>query len=205
MTCPSIDRRAGKIGVVLRAISVWLLVLGLGGSNALATQVYYSPNDDGVPAGGSPTLDVGGVRSVFLYIDGGATASQPGAACHVGQGDEVCGFSLTLTGQTGLTLAGFNPDGGADLLHDSNALELRVNGLDTASPTPGPKRIGELLVNAVAGGALELSAGEVVGAALASENLATSTVVTVPEPGGLVQLLSGVALLLGIGRRRARS
>jgi hypothetical protein len=174
------------------------------GTPATATQVYHSPNDDGQPSAGPPEVQPGGVRSVYLYIDGGASASPVDTACDNGPGDEVCGYTLTLTGLTGLTLAGFTPDGGANVLHDINALEFRVNGLDTALPTPGPKRIGELLVNAVAGGSLELTSGEVIGADLSSEILPAGEVVTVPEPGFWLQLASGAALLACLGRRRAR-
>ena len=76
-----------------------------------------------------------------------------------GTGDEVCAYTLTLTGLSGLTIVGFAPDGGANLLHDTTALEFRVNGLDSSAPTPGPQRIGELTVNAVGGGSLELTSG----------------------------------------------
>jgi hypothetical protein len=140
---------------------------------------------------------------VYLYIDGGASASQGGSACDTGSGNEVCGYTLTLTGLAGLTLAGFTPDGSANLLHDIIGLEFHVNGLDTEAPTPGPKRIGELQVNAVEGGSLELTSGEVIGADLASEILASDEVVAVPEPGVLLQLASGAALLGCLGCRRA--
>jgi hypothetical protein len=144
------------------------------------------------------------VRSVFLYIDGGASASPAETACDTGTGSEVCGYTLTLTGLTGLTLAGFAPDPGANLLYDLTALEFRVNGLDTQAPTPGPKRIGELSVNAVTGGSLELTSGEVVGADLSIETLASGEVVAVPEPGALLQIVSGATLIGCLGRRRAR-
>jgi hypothetical protein len=172
---------------------------------ATATQVFHSPNDNGLPAGGTPTIAAGGVQSVFLYIDGGASSSAVDTACDTGTGSEVCGYTLTLTGLTGLTLVGFTPDGGANLLHDVSALEFRVNGLDTVAPTPGPKRIGELSVNAVAGGSLELTVGEVIAADLSSENLASGEVVAVPEPGMLLQLASGVWLLRCLASRRAGS
>lgn len=201
MIHPGDTARCGRSRARLAGAALALLLVG---SDALATQVYHSPNDDGVPAGGSPTVGEGGVQSVFLYIDGGAAPSLPDTACDQGLGDEVCGYTVTLTGLAGLTLASFNPDPGADVLYDSTALELRLNGLDTASPGVGPQRIGELLVNAVPGGLLKLTTGEVVGADLASEILAESTVVTVPEPTGALQLLGGIALLLGIGGRRAR-
>jgi hypothetical protein len=82
---------------------------------------------------------------------------------------------------------------------------LIINGLDTAAPTPGPKRIGELSLNAVSGGSLELTSGEVIGADLSSETLASAEVVAVPEPGALLQLVCGAALLGCLGQRRARS
>lgn len=169
-----------------------------------ATQVYHSPNDDGLPAAGSPQASQGGVEPVYLYIDGGALASPVGTVCDTGSGNEVCGFTLTLSGMAGLTLVGFAPDAGANLLYDMSALEFRVNGLDTASPTPGPKRIGELTVNAVAGGSLELVSGEVVGASLLAEQLASGEIVEFPEPGGLLQLGAGIALVAGLAGRRAK-
>lgn len=183
----------------------WMVVALCAAAPASATQVFHSPNDDGQPAGGTPTIASGGVQSVFLYVDGGASASAVDTACDTGTGSEVCGYTLTLTGLTGLTLVGFTPDGGADLLHDLTALEFRVNGLDSVAPTPGPKRIGELMVNAVAGGSLELTLGEVIGADLSSETLASGEVVAVPEPGVLVQLAAGVLLLRCLASSRARS
>jgi hypothetical protein len=170
---------------------------------ASAAQVFHSPADDGVPPSGQPSVDEGGVRSVFLYIDGGAIASSAGSTCDAGQGDEVCGYSLTLTGLGGLTIDAFNADGGANLLVNESAGSIVINGLDPVAPTPGPKRIGELRVNAATGGSVELTAGEVIGADLGSEILTPGTVVTVPEPGGALALVSGLALLRALARRRA--
>ena len=187
------------------AIAGWLAAALCWATAANATQVFHSPNDDGIPAGGTATVAEGGVQSVFLYVDGGAAASAANTACDTGTGSEVCGYTLTLTGLSGLTLVGFTPDGGANLLHDLNAVQFRVNGLDPVAPTPGPKRIGELTVNAVAGGSLGLTVGEVIGADLSSEILAAGEVVAVPEPGILLQLASGVLLLRCLASRRARS
>ena len=186
-------------------LSVAVVAALLCATPSIATQVYHSPNDDGQPAAGPPSVPEGGVQPVYLYIDGGASASAGGTACDTGTGNEVCGYTLTLTGLAGLTLAGFTPDVGADLLHDLSSLELRINVLDTAAPTPGSKRIGELSVNALAGGSLELSSGEVIGADLSSEILPVGEVVAVPEPGVLLQLACGSALLACLGHHRARS
>ncbi len=179
-----------------------LLAAGLVCSPALASQVFHSPNDDGLP--GATQIPPGGVQSVFLYIDGGALASSPGDACNNGAGDEVCGFDLELTGLFGLTFSAFNADPGADLLVNFAAGSVRINGLDPVTPSTGPWRIGELLVNAAVGGEVELTSGEVIGADLASELLSPQTLVSVPEPGRLLMLASGFGLLLGLAPARAK-
>jgi hypothetical protein len=186
----------------LRRLLFWLVCLGwLAGPALAVTSVYHSPNDDGLP--GSTEVPAGGVQSVYLYIDGGAVASGVGSACNDGQGDEVCGYDLELTALSGLTFSSFDADVGADLLVNFSASSMMVNGLDTQSPTPGPHRIGELLVNAAAGGEVELTSGEVVGADLGSEILSTTTLVTVPEPDQLLLLGSAIGLLVVLARRRA--
>jgi hypothetical protein len=178
---------------------VWMA--GLGTAEPL---VFYSPNDNGIPSGGSPTVPEGGIQSVFLYIDGGAVTSAPGSACDTGSGNEVCGFDLQLSALTGLALSGFNADPGANLVTNLSAGEIRINGLDTIAPTSGAKRIGELLVDAVLGGTLELTSGEAIGADLGSETLTAQTLVTVsvPEPTVTGLLLSGAAMLALLERRR---
>lgn len=187
----------------LRRLLFSLVCLGwLAGPALAVTSVYHSPNDDGLP--GSTQIPAGGAQPVYLYIDGGPVSSAVGSACNDGQGDEVCGYDLELTALNGLTLSLFNADVGANLLVNFSASSMKVNGLDTQSPTPGPHRIGELLVNAVVGGEVELTSGEVVGADLGSEILPTTTLVTVPEPGQLLLLGSAIGLLVVLGRRRAR-
>ena len=177
-----------------------LALLGLPPQLATAATVYHSPSDDGAP--GSAQIGTG-TQSVYLYIDGGPGASVPGSACDDGSGDEVCGYDLELDAAGGLTLSGFVPDPGADLLVNLAGGSLRVNGLDTQAPTPGPQRIGELVVSGAAGATLELASGEVVGANLSSEALAASTLVSVPEAALLPGLGAGILLLAGLARRRS--
>jgi hypothetical protein len=100
------------------------------------TSVYFSPNDDGF-SGSNPIPD-SGLQSVYLYIDGGPTPSAGGSACYEGEGDELCGYDVELTGLNGLTFSAFNADPGANLLVNLGASSLRINGLDTIAPTPGP-------------------------------------------------------------------
>ena len=101
-------------------------------SPAAATQVFHSGADDGVA---SAQIGAADGKQLFLYIDGGAVASAPGAACMDGLGDEVCGFDLELLAQGGLSLTSFTPDPGADIMIDLNGAILRVNGLDSLAPT----------------------------------------------------------------------
>ena len=202
--CVRLRPRFGALAAAGGLVAALSWAMPATATHATGTQVFHSPNDNGQPAGGFPEVPSGGVRSLYLYIDGGASASPVGTPCDTGTGNEVCGYTLTLTALTGLTLAAFTPDPGANLLYDITGLELRVNGLDTLAPTPGPKRIGELLVNGAEGGSLQLSSGEVIAADLSSEILAGAEVVYLPEPGALLLLASGVALLGCLGYRRAR-
>jgi len=179
------------------------LVLALLASPVLGDQVFHSPGDDGVPGAGA--IPEGGVQPVHLYVDGGSSPSAPGRACNDGTGDEVCGFDLELSGQSGLTFSSFAADPGADLLVNFSSGSLRINGIDAVAPSTGPQRIGTLHVNAVSGGEVALSSGETIGADLSSEVLVAQTLVAVPEPGQLAMLVCGGALLAGLARRgRAR-
>ena len=196
----SLIRRSHELSALAWVLAA-VLVSSLVGSPALASQIFHSPNDDGLP--GAPQVPTGGVQSVFLYIDGGAVTTTTGDACHDGDGDEVCGFDLELTGLSGLTFSVFNADAGTDLLVNFAAGSVRINGLDSVSPPTGPIRIGELVVNAVASGTVELTSGEVIGADLGSEVLPTQTLVSVPEPSQLLMLAGGLGLLLGLARARA--
>ncbi len=192
--------RGGRMG----ALCALFVASALWSLPALGTDVFHSPNDNGQPAGGVPTIPEGGTRSVYLYVDGGVTASAPGSACHEGAGDEVCGFTVTLTGLNGLTISSFTPDGGADLVVNQSSGSIVINGLDPVSPTPGPQRIGVLDVNAATNGQVELTSGEVIGADLDSETLPSQTVVSVPEPAALAMWLAGASLLSAMARGRAR-
>lgn len=198
-------RLRARSGLVACPAAIFFaLAIVAAGLPAAAAQLFHSPGDDGQPPFGPGTIAEGGVRSIFLYIDDGAMASAPGSACHDGQGDEICGYQVTLTGAGGLTIASFAPEPGADLLVDQSAGGIVINGLDPVSPTPGPKRIGELQVNAATGGSLSLTDGEAIGADLGSEILTTGTLVVVPEPRAAVTLASGGLLLAALARRRAR-
>jgi hypothetical protein len=108
----------------LRFILFWLVCFGwLAGPALAVTSVYHSPNDDGLT--GSTQIPAGGMQPVYLYIDGGAVASGVGSACNDGQGDEVCGYDLEVTGLSGLTFLFFTADIDANLLVNLSASSMK--------------------------------------------------------------------------------
>ena len=199
---PTSPDRAGAHAVVRRAALLALIAIALAWP-AAAADLYYSPGDDGVPAGGAPTIAPGGTQPVPIWIDGGAAASAPGTVCDTGAGDEVCGFVATLTATGSVTFDSFVADGGADVVARQTPTSLVINGLDPVSPTPGPQRIGVINVNTGSDGSVERTSTEVIGADLGSAALATQTLVNVPEPGALAAWTAGLGLLSMLARRRA--
>jgi len=188
----------------LALVALLAALLPVAEPSTAATQIYHSPGDDGVPAAGQASVPEGGVQSVYLYVDGGGVSSTGGTACDTGQGDEICGYEVLLSGLGGLTLASFDPDSAADVLANLGPSAAIINGLDTETPSAGPKRIGELHVNAASGGWLQLTSGESVGADLSQSSIASTTLVIVPEPGFSLLLASGVAMLGTLHKSRIR-
>jgi hypothetical protein len=163
--------------------------------------VYHSPADDGVNPGGPVEVPSLAPTTIHLYIDGGATAS-PADPCSQGTGDEVCAWNLTVGGQGGLTLQSFTAASG--VLSNLSGDVLRCNRLDPITGELGAVKIGDLVVNGTEGGTLDLTSGESIDAALGSQSLTPTTLVTLPEPAGGALLGWGAGLLLLLARRRAR-
>lgn len=198
---PSVSTRLGS---VIGGFAVMMLASTLWSLPAQGTEFFHSPSDDGQPASGAATIPDAGTQSVFLWVDGGASASAPGAACHDGAGDEVCGYSITLTGIGGLSFVSFSADGSADVAINQSPGTLILNGLDPVAPGAGPQRIGVVSVASATGGSVELTAGEVIGADLGSESIATHTLVEAPEPTMSALFMAGLATLVAFTKGRAR-
>jgi hypothetical protein len=170
-----------------------------------------------------------------LWIDGGPSASGDEEVCMLGEGggsgDELCGadilFQLSGVGEfsrfvpdAGMSTLVYKPDCVFDeedeCLLPPGTTQLRLNFLSgLVTPGIGPRRIGSLFVNST--GLNESTPtsvtafGEAAGANLQARPIASPAdpevvaVSSVPEPGAMLQLASG---LLGLGflyRLRRRS
>lgn len=187
---------------LLCAISPFLLAAALAmPASGLPPVVYHSPNDDGANPGIPVDVPAGASVTLHLYIDGGSLASSPGEKCYTGPNDELCGWDLSLAGTGSVAFTSFTPNG--DVEYGLSGNQLRCNGGDPFVGTLGPTKIGDLLLSGTSGDRVDLTRGDVVTSQLSLTQAPLGPVVTLPEPGGIVGLLSGVGLLARLKRRTA--
>ncbi len=174
---------------------------------AAAPVVFHSERDDGAAIGPAVLYNTS-AETLNLWIRwDSAAASTSGTPCTTGNGDEICGFDVQLVATGNVTLVSFQEETGNSGLSIEAQLTptgLRVNGLDTASPS-GLTRIGRLTVNAqTLGGEVRAAGIEAVGAALQVESIQADLIALspVPEPGESLLLASGLAGLAGLTRFR---
>jgi hypothetical protein len=199
------DRKsaAPRIGAVTVALLTALLpaVAAVQVATASVPIVYHSANDDGVVTPSPVEIVPGAAFTVHLYIDGGSTASAIDP-CYLGTGDEVCSWELTVEGQHGLDLVGFVASaGGVSLISGTT---LKYVGGDAINGTLGPEKLGDLTVQGITGGILQLHSSKSVNSALGLDALLETDIVTVPEPGFPTGLIAGIAGLAVCARARMR-
>ena len=185
-------------------VSLFMLSLPLlAATSASATPpvLYHSPGDDGVSGGVPAYVGVGAGVTLHLYLGVGATASTADP-CFQGDGDELCGHRLRLTG-SGVEFQTFTP-ADPDLIFKVDLDEFLLTGGDFQTGELGPTRLGDLVIDALSvGGSVDLTLGEFVTTQLAKETTATpTTIVTVPEPTGTLPLALGAGLLVLLHRHR---
>jgi hypothetical protein len=167
-----------------------------------APVVYHSPGDDGndpgAPATVSEPSDI-----LYLYLDAGPSASASGTECNTGSGDEICSWQISLLASGNISITGFTPDPGMDVVSKQTATSLIANGVHATTGRLGPTRIGELQLAVSGSGSLDLSEGVIVGANLTLKSV-SPTALALPEPSTTALLMSGVVALLTFGRRRFR-
>jgi hypothetical protein len=187
------------------AIWLWLSWMALGAAPAwaVAPSVYHSPADDGVSAGIPATIPAAPGMTLHLYLDVGTTASSADP-CFQGDGDELCGHRLHLTG-TGLEFQEFTP-ADPDLVFKLTLDEFQVTGGDYQTGELGPTKLGDLVFDGLTvGGTVDLVLGEFVTTQLTKETATVpTTIVELPEPLSTPSLIAG-ALLLTVMHRRRRS
>lgn len=189
-------RRAGLTAL----IGIFLFLFASFDAAASPPVVYFSPADDGINPGGPSEIPGSELATLYLYLDSGPTASVSDP-CHIGIGDEVCGWDIQVEASAGLSLIGFVGDG--DVVSHISGSILRFNGGEVGSGTLGPVRLGELTVNGTPDSSVELLTSKSISSSLNTEIIAPATLVTVPEPGLLSALIVGCAAMLMAWPRHA--
>ena len=165
--------------------------------------VYHSPNDNGANPGSIYDLPVSTGEPLNLYLDAGVLASQSGTACNDGNGREVCGYEIVVDALGSAYFTNFRPE--PNVVYKLTSGRANINGLFSLNPALGAVKIGELTTaSSDENGAVMMTGGTVVLAALQDESVPQIMLAQVPEPIGSLPLIAGVALLAGLGRRRRR-
>jgi hypothetical protein len=181
-----------------------LLILGafLASSPALAlaqpqiTIVETTPPDPSTPW----------IRGYELSLVTGPEQSKAGeVSCETGTGDEICGFQLEIETTGGLTISDFTPTHASTRWYQPSPTHLRLNRVNSAGAAAGDYGtvvVGTVWVAGSAAGEIRITQySRAVDAFLRFVDV-TSTPTPVPEPYGLALLLSGAALLAGLGAWR---
>jgi hypothetical protein len=189
------------------AMSIVLFSVLWAGGNAQAQAVFYhSPSNDGSFPAVTPVLSYPGPAWLHLYVDvAGNAPTTIGVACDDGDGDEICGWHVSLTAGPGAELIFFVA--APNVQYALSPAQLTATGVDAMTPGVDPVWIGDLIVQSsdpATGGDIEATGLHVVKADLSVQHVARATVVTipVPEPASGLMLAAGVVALAGMARRR---
>lgn len=164
---------------------------------------------------GQKTFRTSTPQVLEIYIDKLGTDSS-GTPCDAqyGVGDQLCAYDLLIEveGDSSASISNFVPD--TTLATEmafypempGTTRQLRVNLVDVDPPNASPIHIGTLTVDAVGFTAAKVSAkGEnVVAANLELVNI-PEQIIALPEPGGMLLLLSGILGLAALNRLPRRS
>lgn len=176
-----------------------------------AVTVFHSKDDDGVDPATPVVLPPGSTHTLYLYLQNGGTSA---GGCST-DATKVCAYDLILETENGVLFNDFLVDPNTpDAVYSFSPSRIRVNAVSALNgsglPTggSGPLRLGTLDIDTASapGGTIELRASQAVDAALAEVTILPSTLISVPEPRGVIAIAAGVALLWSLsrfGERRA--
>jgi hypothetical protein len=171
-----------------------------------APVVYHSPNDDGLRFGeGTPMTTPSPSFVLHLYMDeddGTATASTLDA-CGMGDGDERCGWDLTIETSGAVDFVAFTEAGDVVAGLSTGSLpRLLFNGGVPSTGELGVVKLGDLEISSTGVGTVLLNRGTVVTADQNKVSLILTDIITVPEPGVAISLVAGAAMLRLLRTRR---
>lgn len=183
------------------------LVMQAGSAYGQAA-LYHSPPNDGTIPAATPVLPSAGPEWLHLYADtAGNALTSTGTACEDGDGDEICGWHVSLEAGPGAELLAFTPAPGTHYSLTSTALSAA--GVDAITPATAPVWVGDLQVQStdpMSSSSIDATGVHVVTAGLRAEPVAHTSIATipVPEPGVVIGLGSGIVLLGALRRSRRR-
>jgi hypothetical protein len=209
--------------VVVSALGVFF---GLGSAHADTPQVY----DSTAGPGGAKLISPGlGQETLDVYIDLGTDGTtgdnpateSPRVPCVDGNGDELCAADVLLTLEGPGTIDEFHPDVESTVIYEiyetsgsPSAWVLRLNVLqsmiDPQIPPVPPLRLGSLDITSLANASETnqvkvVATGQVVKADGTLDTIPSWEIAkTVPEPSGIVLLLSGALGLAALHWLRTR-
>ncbi|MCP4003537.1 MAG: hypothetical protein GY725_05025 [bacterium] len=167
-------------------VPVVALLLAFPLATADAFEVFQDPNQLGVT--GSAPVEIpktGTPTDVYLYWESaGSTPSDPNAVCDTGLGAEVCAYDVHIGGTGAVSIDSFVPTD-PNVVHFISGNVLRFNGGD---PILGELQtilgipLGTMTVSATGEGTATVQGNLIVTAALATDPVATGTIVAQASP-----------------------
>jgi hypothetical protein len=174
-----------------------------------AVEVYHSPDQSGVNLESVIVISSDAVQFLYLFIENPGSATSVGTVCLDGDGAELCAFDLAVEGIGGVQFLSFTPapSPAPVVAYSLSGARLRLNAVEAISGITGPTFVGSLEVNTTGamGGQIDLVSSEVLSASLAEVAVMPRGIITVPEPAGLLQLVSGILGLIVLGNLGGRS
>jgi hypothetical protein len=201
------------VNALVLSLGAALLAAPAGAVPSVGEPIVYPSADGTLPATLPVVVQAADGQLLTLYIDYAndpdGMGSTQGVMCVDANGDETCGFDVLLEMTTdGASFGTFTSasSGNAVIVghvDPATGTTLRVNGIDTGGMLI-PAEIGTVVLNASGANQLQIAVKGVhrVGAAGQLDAIQEQVIVQLPEPGGLLQLVSGVLVLAWLTRRR---
>lgn len=192
-------------------------ILGLSGGAAYGDTPTVFHSDDGNDPGTvfELTGQDAGRDDLTLWFHAGTDQTQTGMPCIDGDGDETCGFHVSIELEGSGYFAVFTPAPAAGIVYFPETFglgvkQLNANWLNTSGSLQSIF-IGTLTVDTTAGGGsvVRVKGDDRVNASLQLEPIANEeiarTAIPTPEPGALLQLAAGISALVALHCLRGRA
>jgi hypothetical protein len=198
---------SNRLLIFLTAVALAALV-GLPARAQTQPDIAVYANNGDNTWEGQKTFRTSTPQVLEIYIDKLGTDSS-GTPCNeqLGVGDQLCGYDLLIEveGDPSASISDFDPASALKTavypVMPATTRQLRVNFVDVAPPNASPIHVGTLTVDATGFTAAKVWAkGEnVVTANLGLVDI-DDQIIALPEPGGMLLLVSGILGLAALSR-----